>query len=90
MSVDPSTSYLGLPLKNPLGVTACPTLAGDLDMLQAGRCRRRRGLPAVIVGGTNEGSMSRGNCPDPSALERANYMQTLTNDTMQHPAPPGS
>jgi dihydroorotate dehydrogenase (fumarate) len=28
-----------------------------------------------------KGSMSRKNCPDPSALERANYMQALTNYT---------
>ncbi len=32
-----------------------------------------------------KGSMSRGNCPDPSALERANYMKALTNYTMEHP-----
>ena len=37
-----------------------------------------------------KGSMSRGNCPDPSALERANYMKALTNYTMEHPLPPGS
>ena len=37
-----------------------------------------------------KGSMSRGNCPDPSALERANYMKALTNYTMEHPVPPGS
>ncbi|MCA9119440.1 MAG: dihydroorotate dehydrogenase-like protein [Planctomycetaceae bacterium] len=35
-----------------------------------------------------KGSMSRGNCPDPSALERANYMKALTNYTMEHPLPP--
>ncbi|MDH3718850.1 MAG: dihydroorotate dehydrogenase-like protein, partial [Planctomycetota bacterium] len=34
-----------------------------------------------------KGSMSRGNCPDPSALERANYMHALINYTMEHPAP---
>lgn len=34
MSVDLSTRYLGLPLKNPLGVSACPSLAGDLDTLK--------------------------------------------------------
>ncbi len=34
-----------------------------------------------------KGSMSRGNCPDPSALERANYMKALTKYTMEHPAP---
>ncbi len=28
-----------------------------------------------------KGSMSRGNCPDPSALERANYMKALANYT---------
>ena len=28
-----------------------------------------------------KGSMSRGNCPDPSALERANYMKALVNYT---------
>jgi dihydroorotate dehydrogenase (fumarate) len=28
-----------------------------------------------------KGSMSRGNCPDPSALERANYMKTLVTYT---------
>jgi dihydroorotate dehydrogenase (fumarate) len=32
-----------------------------------------------------KGSMSRGNCPDPSALERANYMKALSNDTTKHP-----
>jgi len=37
-----------------------------------------------------KGSMSRGNCADPSALERANYMKALTNYTMEHPLPPGS
>ncbi len=30
-----------------------------------------------------KGSMSQRNCPDPSALERANYMQTLTTYTRQ-------
>ncbi len=34
-----------------------------------------------------KGSMSRGNCPDPSALERANYMKALTNYTMEYPLP---
>lgn len=34
-----------------------------------------------------KGSMSRGNCPDPSALERANYMKALTTYTMEHPVP---
>jgi len=34
-----------------------------------------------------KGSMSRGNCPDPSALERANYMKALTRYTMEHPTP---
>ena len=34
MSVDLSTTYLGLKLKNPLGVAACPPLTGDLDMLR--------------------------------------------------------
>lgn len=28
-----------------------------------------------------KGSMSRGNCPDPSALERANYMKAMVNYT---------
>jgi dihydroorotate dehydrogenase (fumarate) len=28
-----------------------------------------------------KGSMSQQNCPDPSALVRANYMKTLTNYT---------
>jgi len=37
-----------------------------------------------------KGSMSRGNCPDPSALERANYMKALTDYTMRHPVPPGA
>lgn len=32
-----------------------------------------------------KGSMSRGNCPDPSALERANYMKALTEYTTEHP-----
>ncbi len=35
-----------------------------------------------------KGSMSRGNCPDPSGLERANYMKALTTFTMEHPVPP--
>ena len=35
-----------------------------------------------------KGSMSRGNCPDPSALERANYMRALTNYSTEHPVPP--
>ncbi len=35
-----------------------------------------------------KGSMSRGNCPDPSALERANYMRALTSYTMEHSVPP--
>lgn len=34
-----------------------------------------------------KGSMSRGNCPDPSALERANYMKALTSYTMERPVP---
>ena len=34
MSVDLTTSYLGLRLKNPIGVAACPPLTGDLDMLR--------------------------------------------------------
>ncbi len=36
-----------------------------------------------------KGSMSRGNCPDPSALERANYMKALTNYSMEYPLSPG-
>jgi dihydroorotate dehydrogenase (fumarate) len=32
-----------------------------------------------------KGSMSHGNCPDPSALERANYMKALTSYTMEGP-----
>jgi dihydroorotate dehydrogenase (fumarate) len=35
-----------------------------------------------------KGSMSRGNCADPSALERANYMKALISYTMEHPSPP--
>jgi dihydroorotate dehydrogenase (fumarate) len=34
-----------------------------------------------------KGSMSKANCPDPSALERANYMKTLTTYTWQRPLP---
>jgi dihydroorotate dehydrogenase (fumarate) len=34
-----------------------------------------------------KGSMSRGNCPDPSALERANYMKALSRYTSEHPLP---
>lgn len=34
-----------------------------------------------------KGSMSRRNCPDPSALERANYMQALTTYTTEHYLP---
>jgi dihydroorotate dehydrogenase (fumarate) len=34
-----------------------------------------------------KGSMSRGNAPDPGALERANYTQALVNYTTQHPVP---
>ncbi|MBI2479862.1 MAG: dihydroorotate dehydrogenase-like protein, partial [Planctomycetia bacterium] len=34
MSVDLSTYYLGMKLKNPLGVAACPPLTGNLDMLR--------------------------------------------------------
>lgn len=34
-----------------------------------------------------KGSMSRGNCPDPGALERANYMQALINYTPHRGAP---
>jgi dihydroorotate dehydrogenase (fumarate) len=33
-----------------------------------------------------QGSMSHANCPDPSALERANYMQALTRFTAQYSA----
>lgn len=33
------------------------------------------------------GSMSHGNCPDPSALERANYMRALIEFTTEHPIP---
>ena len=31
-----------------------------------------------------KGSMSRGNCPDPGALERANYMEALIKYTSEH------
>ena len=31
-----------------------------------------------------QGSMSRGNCPNPGDLERANYMDALVNFTMEH------
>jgi len=34
MSVDLSTKYLGLKLKNPLGVSACASLTGNLDSLR--------------------------------------------------------
>lgn len=34
MSVDLSTTYLGLKLKNPLGAAACGPLTGNLDMLR--------------------------------------------------------
>lgn len=34
-----------------------------------------------------KGSMSRGNCPDPSALERANYMKALRSYTTEHAIP---
>ena len=34
-----------------------------------------------------KGSMSRGNCPDPGALERANYTQALINYSTQHSVP---
>ncbi len=37
-----------------------------------------------------KGSMSRGNAPDPGALERANYMKALTYYSSDHPAPYGS
>ena len=32
-----------------------------------------------------KGSMSRGNSPDPSAFERANYMKALTSFTSEFP-----
>jgi dihydroorotate dehydrogenase (fumarate) len=34
-----------------------------------------------------KGSMSRGNCPDPSALERANYTQALVNYSTHYAVP---
>lgn len=34
-----------------------------------------------------KGSMSRRNCPDASALERANYMKALENYTSERPMP---
>ncbi|MGE3779542.1 MAG: dihydroorotate dehydrogenase-like protein [Pirellulaceae bacterium] len=34
-----------------------------------------------------KGSMSQGNCPDPSALVRTNYMKTLLNYSWRPPAP---
>ncbi len=34
-----------------------------------------------------KGSMSRGNCPDPGALERANYTQALVNYSTQYTVP---
>ncbi len=37
-----------------------------------------------------KGSMSKANCPDPSALERANYMKTLTTYTPELPLSDGS
>lgn len=36
-----------------------------------------------------KGSMSRGNAPDPGALERANYMKALVSYSSEHPAPLG-
>jgi dihydroorotate dehydrogenase (fumarate) len=35
-----------------------------------------------------KGSMSQGNCPDPSALVRANYMKALTTYAREQPLPP--
>jgi dihydroorotate dehydrogenase (fumarate) len=35
-----------------------------------------------------QGSMSRGSCPDPSALERGNYMQALARFTSEYLVPP--
>ena len=32
-----------------------------------------------------KGSMSRGNCPNPSDLERANYMKAITSYSSEHP-----
>ena len=34
MSVDLSTNYLGMKLRNPLGVAACSPLTGDVDVLR--------------------------------------------------------
>ena len=34
MTVDLSTQYLGIELKNPLGAAACGPLTGELDALQ--------------------------------------------------------
>ncbi len=53
MSVDLSTTYLGLKLKNPLVIAACP-LTGEIDWLrrlEAGR--RRRGRVALAVRGAD-------------------------------------
>lgn len=36
-----------------------------------------------------KGSMSRGNAPDPGALERANYMKALISYSSEHPLPYG-
>ena len=44
MSVDLTTTYLGLTLRNPLGVSACPPLTGDVDML-----RRLEAAGAAVV-----------------------------------------
>jgi dihydroorotate dehydrogenase (fumarate) len=37
-----------------------------------------------------KGSMSHGNCPDPGALERANYMKALTRYSTEHSLTSGS
>ena len=36
-----------------------------------------------------KGSMSRGNAPDPGALERANYMKALISYSTENPTPFG-
>ena len=53
MSVDLSTNYLGLKLKNPLVISACP-LTGEVDRLQRLEAGRRgRGRLALAVRGAD-------------------------------------
>ncbi len=69
MSVDLSTTYLGLKLKNPLVISACPLSGGDRPVAASGAGRRRRGRLALAVRGADR-ARRRGNDQGPRVRHR--------------------